>query len=162
MINVKPDEILTILSRDAKTSPERLSEMTGQSVQDVCSTIEQYERKGIIKGYRAIIDWERAGLEKVLAFIDVKVAPSRESGFDNVACRIARFPEVKSVWLISGHKDLRVLVQGLDLCDLGNFVAKKLATIDGVCDTETHFMTRRYKEDDDLYEGSNQDKRGCL
>jgi len=163
MTNEIHDEILTILSRDARTSPEQLSKMTGKSLEDVRAAIAQYESQGIIKRYKAIIDWEKAGAEKIVAFIDVKVAPTREGGgFDAVANRIARFPEVKSVWLVSGHKDLRVLVQGEDLRELGNFVAEKLATIDGVRDTETHFMTRRYKEDDDLYIGSDEDNKGCL
>lgn len=153
---------MTILSRDARTSPEQISKMTGRSLDEVRETIAQLEASGIIKRYKAIVDWDKAGADKVVAFIDVKVAPARDGGFDTVAKRIARFPEVKSVWLVSGHNDLRVLVNGEDLRDLGRFVAEKLATIDGVRDTETHFMTRRYKEDDDLYIGSEEDTKGCL
>jgi DNA-binding Lrp family transcriptional regulator len=162
MRNSNNHEILTILSRDARTSPEQISKMTGQSIEDVRTAIAQFEASGVIKRYKAIIDWDKAEAEKVVAFIDVKVAPARDGGFDAVATRIARFPEVKSVWLVSGHNDLRVLVHGEDLRDLGKFVAEKLATIEGVRDTETHFMTRRYKEDDDLYFGSEEDKKGCL
>ena len=129
--------------------------MTGRSLDDVQAAITQLEDGGIIKRYKAVIDWEKADIDQVVAFIDVKVAPARNSGYDSVAARIARFPEVKSVWLVSGQNDLRVLVHGKGLRDLGNFVAEKLATIDGVRDTETHFMTRRYKEDDDLYLNSD-------
>lgn len=155
----EPDEILSILNRDSRLSPEQIAKMTGRSVDDVRAAIAQYEKDGVIKRYKAIIDWEKAGLEKVLAFIDVKVAPAREVGFDKVANRIARFPEVISVWLVSGNNDLRVLVQGDDLRYLGRFVAEKLATIDGVRGTETHFMMRKYKEDNDLFVDSDEDNR---
>lgn len=159
MTNEKPDEILTILGRDARIPAAQIAKMTGRSVDDVSAAIAQYERDGIIKRYKAIVDWEKAGVETVTAFIDVKVAPAREVGFDNVANRIARFPEVISVWLVSGNNDLRVLVQGKDLRELGRFVAEKLATIDGVRGTETHFMMRRYKEDNDHFVESDEDNR---
>ncbi len=155
----QPDEILSILNRDSRLSAEQIAKMTGRKVEDVKASIEQYEKDGVIKRYKAIIDWEKAGLEKVLAFIDVKVAPAREVGFDKVANRIARFPEVISVWLVSGNNDLRVLVQGNDLRDLGRFVAEKLATIDGIRGTETHFMMRKYKEDNDLFVDADEDNR---
>lgn len=159
MLNDNPDEILTILSRDARITAEQIAKMTGRPVGDVRAAIAQYEKDGIIKRYKAIIDWEKAGVDKVGAFIDVKVAPAREVGFDAIANRVARFPEVKSVWLVSGSNDLRVLVQGNDLRDVGRFVAEKLATIDGVRGTETHFLMRRYKEDDDLFAETDEDNR---
>ncbi len=155
----RPDEILTILNRDARLSADDIARMTGRPVQEVSEKIKQYEEEGIIKRYKAIIDWEKAGVEKVLAFIDVKVAPAREVGFDKVANRIARFPEVISVWLVSGSNDLRVLVRGKDLRELGSFVAEKLSTIDGVRGTETHFMMRRYKEDNDFFVEADEDNR---
>lgn len=155
----KPDEILSILSRDARTPPERIAKMTGRSVEDVCTAIAKYERDGIIKRYKTIIDWEKAGVDHVLAFIDVRVTPARDVGFDAVAQRIYRFEEVRSVWLVSGSNDLRVSVEGLNLRELGRFVAEKLATIDGVTGTETHFMLRRYKEDGDLFVDIEEDNR---
>lgn len=154
-----PDEILTILGRDARLSAEQIALMTGRELSEIKASISRYEDEGIIKRYKAIIDWEKAGIEKVLAFIDVKVAPAREVGFDAVASRISRFPEVKSIWLVSGGNDLRVLVQGESLRDVGRFVAEKLSTLDGVRGTETHFMMRRYKEDDDLFIESDEDSR---
>lgn len=159
MSTEKPCEILTILSRDARMPVEQIAKMLGRKLEDVQAAIAQYEKDGIIKRYKTIIDWEKAGVEKVIAFIDVKVAPAREVGFDAVANRISRFPEVKSVWLVSGNNDLRVLVQGQDLRELGRFVAEKLATIDGVRGTETHFMMRRYKEDNDLFVDADEDNR---
>lgn len=155
----KTDEILRILSRDARLSTDQIAKMTGQSAAEVEATITNLEKQGIIKRYKTIIDWEKAGVVKVGAFIDVKVAPAREVGFDAVASRISRFPEVKSVWLVSGSNDLRVLVQGEDLREVGRFVAEKLATIDGVRGTETHFMMRRYKEDDDYFVDTDEDNR---
>lgn len=155
----KPDEILTILNRDARLGAEQIAKMTGRSVDEVRQAIENYERQGIIKRYKAIVDWEKAGIEKVIAFIDVKVAPAREVGFDAVASRISRFPEVKSVWLVSGSNDLRISVQGEDIREIGRFVAEKLATIDGVRSTETHFLMRRYKEDNDLFVDTEEDNR---
>lgn len=153
------DEILSILSRDARTPAEQIARMTGRNLEEVRSKISKYESEGLIKRYKAIVDWEKAGVDSVTAFIDVKVAPAREVGFDAVANRIARFPEVISVWLVSGNNDLRVLVEGKDLRELGRFVAEKLATIDGVRGTETHFMMRRYKEDGDLFVDSDEDNR---
>jgi DNA-binding Lrp family transcriptional regulator len=155
----KPDEVLTILNRDARLSAEQIAKMTGRPVDEVRQSIETYERQGIIKRYKAIVDWEKAGVEKVVAFIDVKVAPAREVGFDAVASRISRFAEVKSVWLVSGSNDLRISVQGEDIREIGRFVAEKLATIDGVRSTETHFMMRRYKEDNDLFVDTEEDNR---
>lgn len=159
MASRKRDEILSILSRDARTSAEQIARMTGQKLEDVDNAVKSYENDGIIKRYKAIIDWEKTGVENVMAFIDVKVAPAREVGFDAVAKRISRFPEVISVWLVSGSNDLRVLVEGSDLRELGRFVAEKLSTLDGVRGTETHFMMRRYKEDGDLFIDSEEDNR---
>lgn len=158
-MNASNDEILRILVRDGKSKAEDIASMTGLSVTEVNQRIEKYETEGIIKRYKAIVDWEKAGSENVTAFIDVKVAPAREVGFDKVANRIARFPEVISVWLVSGNNDLRVMVQEENLRELGRFVAEKLATIDGVRGTETHFVMRRYKEDNDLFIEAEEDSR---
>lgn len=159
MAEEKPDEILSILWRDARTTPQQIAKMTGRSLEDVCSAIERYERDGTIKRYKTIIDWEKAGVDHVLAFIDVKVTPARDVGFDAVARRIYRFQEVRSVWLVSGSNDLRVAVEANNLRELGRFVAEKLATIDGVAGTETHFMLRRYKEDGDVFVDTEEDSR---
>lgn len=154
-----PDEILTILARDARTSPEMIATLTGREVADVRAAITDYERRGIIKHYKTIVDWEKAGVEKVFAFIDVKVLPARDVGFDGVAERIYRHPEVHSVWLISGSSDLRIVVEGRDMREVGRFVAQSLSTIDGVTGTDTHFMMRRYKEDQTLFVDAEDDPR---
>lgn len=154
-----PDEILTILARDARTSPDMIATLTGRDADEVRAAITDYERRGIIKNYRTVVDWERAGVEKVFAFIDVKVLPARDVGFDAVAERIYRHPEVHSVWLISGGSDLRILVEGRDVREIGRFVAETLSTIEGVTGTDTHFLMRRYKEDQTLFVEGETDPR---
>ena len=159
MSATQPDEILTILARDARTSPETIATLTGRSPEEVRAAITDYERRGIIKHYKTIVDWEKAGVEKVFAFIDVKVLPARDVGFDAVAERIYRYPEVHSVWLVSGGSDLRIVVEGTDMRAIGRFVAEKLSTIEGITGTDTHFLLRRYKEDQDLFVDPEDDPR---
>ncbi len=154
-----PDEILTILARDARTSPEKIAKMLGRTVEQVKAAIAEFERLGVIKHYKTIIDWEKTGVEKVIAFIDVKVHPAREVGFDKVAERIYRFPEVQSLWLVSGGYDLRVAVEGANIREVGRFVAEKLAPIEGVMATETHFLLRKYKEDQIVFVDNEEDTR---
>lgn len=155
----EPDEILTILARDARTSPEKIAKMVGRTLADVQEAIAGYESAGVIKHYKTIIDWEKTGVEKVIAFIDVKVHPAREVGFDKVAERIYRYPEVQSLWLVSGGYDLRVVVEGANIRAVGRFVAEKLAPIEGVMATETHFLLRKYKEDQVVFVDNEEDTR---
>ena len=155
----QPDEILTILARDARTNPDTIATLTGRDPGEVRASIADYEQRGIIKHYKTIVDWERAGVEKVFAFIDVKVVPAREVGFDAVAERIYRYPEVHSVWLVSGGSDLRVVVEGENMREVGRFVAEKLSTLEGVTATDSHFLLRRYKEDQDMFVETETDQR---
>lgn len=148
-----------ILSRDARTTPATIAKMTGRKEQEVAKAIAEYERAGVIKRYKTIIDWEKAGIEKVIAFIDVKLLLSRDGGFDRISERISRFDEVHSVWLVSGGNDLRVAVEGANIREIGRFVAEKLSTIDGVTATDTHFLLRRYKEEEIIFEDSEEDNR---
>ena len=154
-----PDEILTILARDSRTTPETIAKMLGRTVEQVKAAIAEFERLGVIKHYKTIIDWEKTGVEKVIAFIDVKVRPAREVGFDKVAERIYRFPEVQSLWLVSGGYDLRVAVEGNNIREVGRFVSEKLAPIEGVMATETHFLLRKYKEDQIVFVDNEEDTR---
>jgi len=159
MKHAEPDEILAILARDARTTPDTIATLTGRSVDDVRAAIADFERRGIIKRYKTIIDWEKAGVERVFAFIDVKVMPARDVGFDGVADRISRFPEVHSVWLISGGSDLRIIMEASDVREVGRFVAEKLSTIGGITGTDTHFLLKRYKEDQIPYMEAEDDRR---
>ncbi len=159
MQNNEPDEILTILARDARTSIETIATMVGRTREEVLQSIADYEARGIIKRYKTVLDLEKIGVEKVVAFIDVKVTPARDVGFDALAARIAKFSEVQSVWLVSGGSDLRVMIESTNLRELGRFVAEKLSTINGVTGTTTNFILRRYKEDQVMFIETEEDQR---
>jgi DNA-binding Lrp family transcriptional regulator len=143
-------KILRILERDARTDPKQIAIMLGLSAEEVERRIRLAEAMAALLRHKAVINWERAGDPFVLALIEVKVSPQRETGFDAIAERIYRFPEARSVYLVSGTYDLAVQVQGRSMQDIANFVASKLAPLDGVQGTVTHFMLRRYKEDGDV------------
>ena len=152
-------EVLRILEEDSRTPPERIATMTGLDAETVRKWIAEWEQNGIIRRYKTVIDWERFGEEKVFAFIDVSVTPERGAGFDDIARRIYRYPEVHSVYLVSGGHDLRVVVEGSNMKQVANFVAEKLATIDRVNSTSTHFLLKKYKDDGDLFVETDTDHR---
>ena len=151
--------ILRILERDARTPPAQIATMVGLAEDEVRRTIQECEQRKIIRRYKTIVDWERAGDNCVTSFIEVRVSPAREVGFDDVAARIYRFPEVVSVHLMSGSYDLLVVVQGPSMKEVAFFVAEKLATLDGVLSTTTHFLLRRYKEDGEVLVEPEEDRR---
>jgi DNA-binding Lrp family transcriptional regulator len=151
--------ILEILERDARTSAADIAAMLGVPEEQVRRTVREYEQRQIIRRYKTVIDWEKAGDESVLAFIDVRVSPAREVGFDDVAKRIYGYPEVVAVYLVSGGYDLQVVVRGPSLRNVAMFVAEKLATIDRVNSTATHFLLRRYKEDGEVLVEQEEDRR---
>ena len=153
------DDILRILEQDARTPPERIAEMTGRSIKDVREAIVKAERDGIILSYRSQVNWDALGRGDVHAIIEVRVAPQREVGFDSVATRIARFPEVRSMHLVSGDYDLAVQVTGESIYAISNFVASKLAVLDAVQGTVTHFVLKRYKEDGSLFDSEDDSPR---
>lgn len=159
MQNIEIDEILTILGRDARTPVETIATMVGRSVDEVRAAIAEYESRGVIKRYKTVLDLEKVGAETVVAFIDVRVTPARDVGFDGIAARIAKFPEIQSVWLVSGGTDLRVMIESTNLRELGRFVAEKLSTINGVTGTTTNFILRRYKEDQVMFIETEEDQR---
>ena len=141
-------EILELLERDAHLSHNTIATMTGLPVEQVAAQVAAWEASGVIRRYTAVVDWDRAsadGDDTVTAFIDVSVAPARGVGFDDVALRISRFPEVRSVYLVSGGHDLRCTVTGSGLRAVSDFVAQKLSTIDRVQATATHFVLKAYK-----------------
>ena len=134
--------------------------MTGRSVQDVAAEIDALEKDGTIRGYKAVIDWERLDNTYVSALIELKVTPKAGLGFEEVAEKVMSFHEVESVYLMSGVYDLNVVVKGKTLQDVARFVARELATIDSVTSTTTHFVMRRYKEMDVQLCDLNRDDRG--
>ena len=141
------EALLKILSENANLPPHQIGTMMGIPEAEVIARIKDYEAKEIILGYRAIVNEEKLEEECVRAVIEVKITPEREGGFDRLAERIAKYREVKSCYLMSGAYDLLVVVEGSNLKELAMFVSKKLATIQGVLSTSTHFMLKPYKID---------------
>jgi DNA-binding Lrp family transcriptional regulator len=153
------NHVLRILERDARTPAAEIATMVGATLDAVAEILRECEGNGIIRRYKTIVDWERAGDSGVVAYIEVRVSPAREVGFDDVAARIYRFPEVRAVSLMSGGYDLLVVVQGPTMKDVAFFVAEKLSTIDRVLSTTTHFLLRRYKEDGEILVEPEEDRR---
>jgi DNA-binding Lrp family transcriptional regulator len=155
---ISMEDILRILEEDARTTPERIATMTGRPVDEVRRLVNEAERARVILSYSAHIDWDKAGEAPVAAaLIEVKVAPQRDVGFNALAGRIARFPEVRSMHLVSGNYDLLVQVVGKSIYDISNFVSGKLSALDGVRGTNTHFILKRYKEDGTLMVGDDSE-----
>lgn len=143
-------EILEILESNPRIALKEIAAMTGSTEAAVASKIKEMEKKGIIRKYKTVIDWEKAGEEYVYAIIELKVALRSRTGYDSIAERIAKFPEVRSVRLISGDHDLSLTVRGKSMKDVAFFVAEKIATLEQVQGTVTHFVLRTYKEDGDV------------
>lgn len=144
-------EILKLVEGNARLSDAELAQLAGVPEGEVKQIIADLEEKGIIRGYKAVIDYEKAGIEVVQAIIDVKVSPERDKGYDAIAERIARFPEVRSVRLVSGEYDLSVLVWGRTMHEVAYFVAEKIAPLEHVRNTVTHFLLKSYKENGEIY-----------
>jgi len=143
-------EILEILESNPRIEPREIATMIGITETQAASKIKQLEKKGIIRKYKTVIDWEKAGEEYVYAIIEIKVTLRSRTGYDAIAERIAKFPEVRSVRLISGDHDLSLTVRGRSMKDVAFFVAEKIATLEQVQGTVTHFVLRTYKEDGDV------------
>jgi len=155
----KKEEILKILEENARLSDKEIARMLGLEEEDVKQTISELENRGVIKRYKAVINPEKAGIDTVQALIDVKVNSERNAGYDNVAERISRFPEVKSVRLVSGEYDLSVLVEGNTMREVAYFVAEKISSLEQVRNTVTHFLLKSYKENGEIYEEEEKGKR---
>src|SRR5450759_5030491 len=143
-------EILEILEKDARTSVQQISTVTGMPESEVAASINKAEQDQVILKYKAIVNWEKVEKEHVFALIEVKIAPQRDVGFDSIAERIYRFPQAYTVYLVSGTYDLLVIVTGKTIQEVANFVSQKLAPVEGVQGTITHFMLKKYKEDGEI------------
>ena len=152
-------KILNLLSRNARYTEEELAVMTGLSKEEIEKEISEMEEQGLICGYKALVDWEKVDSTLVSAIIELKVTPKAGHGFEEVARRVMKFPQVESVYLMSGGYDLSVVVKGKSFQEVALFVAKELSTIDSVLSTATHFVLRRYKEQDVELIGAKQDDR---
>lgn len=153
------DPLLKLLANDASLKPAKLAGMLGLDEATVEAKIRTYEEDQIILGYRAILNEEKLGLDVVRAVIEVKITPEREGGFNRLAERIARYTEVRSCALMSGGFDLLVVVEGSSLKEVATFVSEKLATVQGVLSTATHFILKPYKEQGVLMKSERLDER---
>ena len=153
------DPLLKLLQENAKWAPSQLGAMLNLPEPEIASKIKAYEHDQIILGYRTILDEERLGVEKVRAVIEVRITPERGGGFDRLAERIAKYDEVKSCYLMSGSYDLMVIVEEKNLRDVATFVSEKLATIQGVISTSTHFILKPYKEQGILMRAERNEER---
>ncbi len=153
------DALLKLLQANALESHENLARMLGVPAADVAARIRDYEKRGVIRGYQAILNEDELDLEKVTAVIEVKVTPQREGGFDTIAHRVSRFPEVSSAYLMSGTYDLLLFVEGRTLREVAAFVSERLSPLEGVLSTSTHFMLKTYKRLGVLMRQETQDER---
>jgi DNA-binding Lrp family transcriptional regulator len=152
-------KILEALEKDARLTPEQLSNMTGTPVADVKKAIKKAEADHAILRYKTIIDWTKLGEQEVMALVEIKVVPQRNVGFDSIAERIYKFREARSVYLASGAYDIAVLVAGKTMQEIAVFVSEKLAPMETVQGTVTHFILKKYKEDGEIFEGREGTKR---
>lgn len=154
---------LQLLEDDSRLTPEQLAVMCGKEVGDIKKMIAEYESEGVILGYKTIIDWDKTDREYVTAMIELKVAPQRDRGFDRVAEKIYNYPEVQSVYLMSGAYDLAVIIEGRTMREVAYFVAQKLAPMEYIVSTATHFVLRKYKDKGVIYGAQETDERGnCM
>ena len=152
-------EILRILGEDGRLTFSQIAERLAVDVQEVAETVSELEKKNVIIGYSAIFNESELPESKVKAVIEVKVRPEREGGFDKIARRLSRFPQVSSLYLMSGGFDLLLEIKGATLQEVAEFVSSKLASMDGVLSTSTHFLLKKYKEAGKLMEEEEQDER---
>ena len=152
-------DILKLLESDARTSPQQIATITGLPEPEVKETIHKAEQDQVIVKYKTIVNWDKVDNDQVFALIEVKVSPQRDVGFDSIAERIYRFPQAHTVYLLSGTFDLLVIVTGKSIQEVASFVSQKLAPIEGVQSTVTHFMLKKYKEDGEILGAKEELKR---
>ena len=152
-------EILKDIEKNSRVDLGELAVMLGVNETDVANEMAEMEKEKIICGYHTLIDWDKAGVEMVTALIEVRVTPQRDRGFDRIAERIYNYPEVYSVYLISGSYDLLVTIEGKTLKEVSRFVSEKLSPIDEVLSTATHFILKKYKDHGTIFERKTRDER---
>lgn len=156
------NKILQLLENDSRLTAEQLSVMLDKEVGEIKDMVEKYEKDGVLLGYKALIDWDKTDREYVTALIELKVAPQRDRGFDKVAEKIYNYPEVQSLYLMSGSFDLAVFIEGRTMKEVAFFVAQKLAPIEYIVATSTHFVLQKYKDKGVVYGKRPDDMRGTL
>jgi len=158
-------KVLSLVEGDARLTKERMAVMLDKSTEEIAEIIEELESEGVILGYKALVDWDKTEKEYVTALIELKVTPQRDRGFEKVAERIANYPEVKDMYLMSGAYDYCVIIEGKTMKQVALFVAEKLATIENVLSTSTHFVLRKYKNNGVSFgmgEDDTADERGNI
>ena len=156
------EQILAIIEKNSRISVKELAVILGAEEIDVANELKALEEEGIICGYHTMIDWEKTYIEKVTALIEVRITPQRGQGFDKLAERIYKYPEVNSVYLISGGYDLLVSLEGKSLKQVSSFVSDKLSTLDGVLSTATHFVLKKYKDHGTILGKKYEDTREMI
>jgi DNA-binding Lrp family transcriptional regulator len=153
------DELLNILQTNALAAREDIARMLSLPIAEVNQRIADYEKRGVIRGYQAIVNEDQLDPDRVTAVIEVKVTPQREGGFNTISERISRFTEVRSAYLMSGTYDLLLFVEGRNLREVASFVSERLSPLEGVLSTSTHFMLKTYKRFGVLMESEHEDER---
>ena len=153
------EKILQVIEKNSRIDMKELAIILGCEEIDVANEITKMEEEGVICGYHTLIDWEKTSLDKVSALIEVRVTPQRGQGFDNIAERIYKYPEVNAVYLISGGYDLLISLEGKSLKEISAFVSDKLSTLDSVLSTATHFILKKYKDHGTILAKKNEDTR---
>ena len=156
------EELLAIIEKNSRIDLKELAVILGVEEIDVVNEIAKSEEEKVICGYHTLIDWEKVSDEKVTALIEVRVTPMRGQGFDSIAERIYNYPEVRSVYLISGAYDLMVILEGKTLREVSNFVSDKLSTLDSVLSTATHFILKKYKDHGTAFSVKKEDEREMI
>lgn len=155
------EQLLKILENNARLPVEDIAAMVDKSAAEVAAMIDLARAQGLIKGFKTLVDWEKAGVNRVEAVIEMNVSPKKSRGFEEIAATIASFEEVESVMLMSGGFDLQLIIKGQTFQEIALFVAKRLAPLDDVLSTATHFVLRTYKKEGKLYLGEEIDEREC-
>ena len=157
------EEILNILDKEkGNVSRAKIAQMLGMEEKEVADKIEKMEKENVIVGYKTIVNWDKTDKDVVVALIELRITPQRGEGFDKVAERIYKYPQVKSLYLMSGAYDLAVTIEGKSMKEVALFVAQKLAPMDSIISTATHFVLKKYKEEGILFEDDEKDTRQVI
>ncbi len=153
------EKILQVIEKNSRIDMKELAIILGCEEIDIVNEIAKMEEEGVICGYHTLIDWEKTSIDKVSALIEVRVTPQRGQGFDNIAERIYKYPEVNAVYLISGGYDLLISLEGKSLKEISSFVSDKLSTLESVLSTATHFILKKYKDHGTVLAKKHEDTR---
>ena len=156
------DELLAIVEKNSRIDTKELAVLLGVQEIDIINELQKLQEEGIICGFHTLINWEKTDIEKVTALIEVRVTPQRGQGFDTIAERIYKYPEVRAVYLISGGFDLLVILEEKSLKEISGFVSDKLSTLDSVLSTATHFILKRYKDHGTILGKKQEDEREII